>query len=220
MKGIMKRSMLSNCLLAAAALSAAASPTTAPAQGTVVFQNDSRGLIYEWNLTNDPTPVLDVWTKVQIAYAPAGTTYNPWNITQQTTDWLAQNPGWTVGPMATNFLGVDNAGKFDGGTITLDGVTAGAQAEYIIFAWGLLGDTFDDNLIGWGTYYGVAGPFTTLTGGNGQPAVSLADSFTGMTIPGTYNVPEPSAFALAILGGGVLLVFRRKRRPGPCGRCP
>jgi PEP-CTERM motif len=206
----MKHPVFSNCLLAAVALSVVSSSATAPAQGTVLFQNDSRGLVYEWNLTNDPTPVLDVWTRVQIAYAPAGTTYHPWNIGQMTTAWLAQNPGWTVGPMATNFLGVDNAGKFDGGTITLDGVTAGAQAEYIIFAWDG-GLTFDDNL-NWGTYYGVAGPFTTLTGGNGQPPVPLADSFTGMTIPGTYNVPEPSSFALALVGGA-LLALKRKRRP-------
>ncbi len=41
----MKKLMLSNCLLAAAALSAAAPPTTAPAQGTVIFQNDNRGLV-------------------------------------------------------------------------------------------------------------------------------------------------------------------------------
>jgi hypothetical protein len=42
MKGIMKNLMLSNCLLAAAALSVVSSSATAPAQGTVVFQNDSR----------------------------------------------------------------------------------------------------------------------------------------------------------------------------------
>ncbi len=202
------------CLVAAAALSAAASPTTAPAQGTVIFQNDDRGLVYRWNLTNDPTPVLDAWTRVQIAYAPAGTAYQPWDLGMPTTDWLAQNPGWTMGPTATNFLGLDNAGKFDGGTITLSGVAAGAQAEYLIFAWGI-GNTFDEAVHVWGEYYSAAGPFTTLTGGNGQPAVSLADSFTGMTIPGTYNVPEPSSFALALLGGGLLVGLRRRRRPGP-----
>jgi hypothetical protein len=46
MKEIMKKLMLSNCLLAVAALSVATSPATAPAQGTVIFRNDNRGLIY------------------------------------------------------------------------------------------------------------------------------------------------------------------------------
>ncbi len=212
----MKKLMLSNCLLAAAALSVASSSATAPAQGTVVFQNDNRGLIYSWQGTNDPTPVL-VGVNVQIAYAPAGTTYDPWNPSQNTTDWLAQNPGWTLGPSVTNAFGTipPPSGEFDGGTITLDGVAAGAQAEYVIFAWEGNSPTFDQNFHDIGLWYNVAGPFTTLTGGNGQPAVSLADTFTGMTIPWSLAVPEPSSFALAILGGGVLLVFRRKRRPGP-----
>ncbi len=218
MKGIMRKLMLSNCLLAAAALSVASSSATAPAQGTVVFQNDSRGLIYSWQGTNDPTPVL-TGANVQIAYAPAGTAYDAWNASENTTDWLAQNPGWTLGPSATNDLGPDKVGMFDVGTITLDGIAAGAQAEYIIFAWGGDSPTFDQNFHDIGLWYNVAGPFTTLTGGNGQPAVSLADTFTGLIIPWSLAVPEPSSSALAIFGGGLLTVLRRKRRPGPCGRC-
>ena len=213
MKGIMRKLMLSNCLLAAAALSAAASPTTAPAQGTVVFQNDSRGLVYSWSGTNDPTPVLTA-PNVQIAYAPAGTAYVPWNASWNTTDWLAWNPGWTLGPSATNDLGPDKVGMFDAGTITLDGVAAGSEAEYIIFAWEGDSPTFDQNFHDIGLWYDVAGPFTTLTGGDGQPAVSLADSFTGMTIPWSLAVPEPSSFALALLGGAMLALLRRRRRHG------
>ncbi len=209
----MKKLMLSNCLLAAAALSVASSSATAPAQGTVVFQNDSRGLVYSWSGTNDPTPML-ASPNVQIAYAPAGTTYAPWNPDQNTTDWLARNPGWTMGPSWTNRLGAGWEGKFDAGTITLDGVAAGSEAEYIIFAWGGDSPTFDQNFHDIGLWYNVAGPFTTLTGGNGQPAVSLADSFTGMTIPWSLAVPEPSSFALALLGGGLLALLRRRRRPG------
>jgi PEP-CTERM motif len=212
MKEIMKKLMLSNCLLAAVALSVVSSSATAPAQGTVIFQNDSRGLVYSWQGTNDPTPALGV-PNVQIAYAPAGTTYVPWYPQWNTTDWLARNPGWTMGPSWTNRLGINKRGMFAAGTITLDGVAAGSEAEYIIFAWEGDSPTFDQNFAVNGLWYNVAGPFTTLTGGNGQPAVSLADSFTGMTIPWSLAVPEPSSFALALLGGGALVALRRKRRP-------
>jgi hypothetical protein len=54
----MKHPVFSNCLLAAVALSVVSSSATATAQGTVVFQNDSRGLVYSWQGANDPTPML------------------------------------------------------------------------------------------------------------------------------------------------------------------
>src|SRR5262247_537046 len=64
-----------------------------------------------------------------------------------------------------------------------------------------------------GSWYGYAGPFTTLTGGGGLSPVSLADSFRGMTIIGSWAiVPEPSSFALALLGGGLLVLFLRGGR--------
>ncbi len=206
-KEIMKRFVLSNCVVAAAALSAAA----ALGQGTVLFQNDDRGLVYKWVGETNPTLVpmaSDNRPHIQIAYAPAGTAYTPIPYVAWTTeDWLAINPGWTLGP-AANMVGPP-FGLFDGGTISLPGVGPGAEAEYAIFAWGL-GDNFDE-YASFGLWYGFAGPFTTLTGGAGQPPVSLADSFTGITIAGSpFLIPEPSSPVLVLIGVGMLAAWRRR----------
>jgi MYXO-CTERM domain-containing protein len=197
-------------LAAALALSAAA----ALSQGTVLFQNDDRGLVYHWvGLTNSAVVPMgwDGLPHIQIAYAPAATTYTPvYDLAWTTEDWLAQNPGWILGPKAGMAL-LPSVGLFDGGTISLQGIRPGAEAEYVIFAWGL-GDNFDEGA-SLGLWYGFAGPFTTLTGGAGQPPVSLADSFTGVTIAGApYLIPEPPTLAVALLGAGMVAGWRRR----PC----
>ncbi len=192
---------------AALAISAAA----ALGQGTVLFQNDDRGLVYKWVGETNSTLAPMTWDgrpHIQIAYTPAGTAYTPVPTPslQTTEQWLAQNPGWVLGPTA-GMAPPPSLGIFDGGTISLQGVAPGAEAEYVIFAWGL-GDNFDE-YASLGLWYGFAGPFTTPTGGAGQPPVSLAGSFTGVIIAANYLVPEPSILTLALVGAGMLVTWRR-----------
>ena len=81
----------------------------------------------------------------------------------------------------------------------------------MIFGWSV-GPNFDYAAQETGQWYGFAGPFTTLTGGGGEPPVSLADSFTGMTIIGQREVvPEPSSVGLLALGFWTVLALRARR---------
>ena len=102
-------------------------------------------------------------------------------------------------------------GKFDGGTITLGGIAPGSKADYVMFAWGSEWENFNSAATA-GLWYGYAGPFTTDTGGGDLPARSLADSFRGMTIIGSWEVvPEPSSFALLAFGFWTVFTFRLRR---------
>ncbi len=183
---------LTHALLGAAVLSAAALAASASAQGTVLFQNDGRGLVYQWVGLTNSTLVPMAWDglpHIQIAYAPAGTSYARWQLGWTTDRWLSANPGWTLGPTA-NMARPPSLGLFDGGTISLNGIAAGSGADYFIFAWGP-GTNFD-SCASLGIWCGSAGPFTTLSGGGGQPPVSLADSFTGVTIVGSTDCSAPA----------------------------
>src|SRR5262245_33441206 len=122
-----------------AVLFAAISTASIQAQGTVLFQNNERGLVYQWSSLFDPTPTLfgaDNLPHIQIAYAPAGTPLTAWTLfpgwDNSTEHWLSLNPGWTLGPTA-NSVGL---GTFDGGTLSLDGIPAGTKADYVTFGWG------------------------------------------------------------------------------------
>ncbi len=125
---------------------------------------------------------------IEIAYAPTGAAYTPWKPFWTAARWLSVNPRWTLGPTA-NIVGPP-FGLFDGGTISLSGIPAGSAADYFIFAWGP-GTNFD-SCASFGIWCSVAGPFRTLTGGGGQPPVSLADSFTGVTIVGSTDCSAPA----------------------------
>src|SRR5262245_8684795 len=118
--------------LVAASLSLALNQPSVLAQGTVVFANDDRGPIKQWVTLSDPTAIIAPkgGAFLQIAYAPVGTpSYYSGEMLQGT--WLQLSPGWTLGPVT----GLIDPGRFDGGSVSLNGIPAGADAEYLLFGW-------------------------------------------------------------------------------------
>lgn len=168
-------------ILAVAAMAAYA--TSAFAQGTVVFANNT-GVVQQWTSASDQTliAVPKAGGFVQLAFAPTGTAFTAYHPGDTTAMWLTSNPGWALG--AISAFNTPAPGKFNGGSVSLTGVAAGANADYAIFGWTGASATYDAALTA-GAMTGVSGKFTTGTGGVGSPptpAISLAGSFTGMTL--------------------------------------
>lgn len=205
-------------LLGILAISALAA--SAFAQGQVGFINNAAGLVRQWTGTADTT-LISVPVgggRVELLTAAAGSSLTPLGTlsaagfsTPYTTlaGFLAANPGWSaIGN--TGFTPV--AGRFNGGTYTLPGVVAGANAEYVIIGWTGAAATYDAAMQTAGSFFGTSALTTTGTGNpNTTPAGTatlLSATFTGLTL--APAVPEPTSFALAGLGLAALVAFRRR----------
>jgi hypothetical protein len=176
------------------------------AQGTVVFNNGT-GLVLQETSTGF-VPVPKGGGQVQLFWATAGTPYTPWTGALTPAAWYAANAGWILGP-AIGFT-TPSAGKFNGGVLTLSPVSPGGTIDYVVAAWTGNAPTMDAALASDGMV-AVSSLFTSATGNPTtippDVPVPLADSFGGLAIA---YIPEPSSFALAVLGAASLLVFRRR----------
>ncbi len=98
------------------------------------------------------------------------------------------------------------AGLFSGGSILVGNIAPGAAATIKVIAWDVTsGATYDSAYSRGSQTFDIA-----ALGGTGSPPstpVAMAN-FTGFTVG--LLIPEPSTYALAALGLGGLLVFRRK----------
>jgi hypothetical protein len=206
-------------------LAASALAVSAFAQGTVVFNNSGSSLVKQWTSATDNTlfSVPKSGGSVELFYAAPGTAYssllNGANKAPNYTTlagFLAGNAGWTAGPI-TSILPIA-AGQFNGGTVTLTGIAAGANASYAILGWNGSFASLDLAMAsaltaGSTTFIGESTPLATTTGGAGVPpstATALNASFQGMTLV-PVGVPEPSTFALAGLGAAAMLILRRRK---------
>jgi hypothetical protein len=183
---------------------------SANGQGTIVFNNNT-GLVQRWtsqvNLTPIPIPVgSDAF--VQLVYAPIGTPSGPLGFHQSIESWVTDNQGWNLGSIAgfTN----SEAGKFNGGIVTLTGIPAGENINYALFGWAggqdlLFGGYVPD------LFRGLSSTFTTSTGTSEPSAVPLADSFGGMVLVPYNLIPEPSTSSFLTLGIATILLLRRHR---------
>jgi hypothetical protein len=99
---------------------------------------------------------------------------------------------------------VANAGLFAGNVLTVPFVAPGASADVRVRAWDVSsGATWDAALIRGSVDFSIA----NLGGGSPPaPPASMAN-FTSFSLA---VIPEPSTYALAALGLGGLLLFRRK----------
>lgn len=96
-----------------------------------------------------------------------------------------------------------NAGLFSGGTLVVPFVAPDAKADVLVRAWDVTsGATYASAL-----YKGeIAFSIDKLGGAGSPPSLpAVIANFTSFAL-----VPEPSTYALAALGLGGLLLFRRK----------
>jgi len=200
------------------------------AQGTVTLGNQT-GLIKQWTSATDTTliSVPKGGGYIQLLAAPSGTSlvsplFNAGGGLNYNSlaGFLNANPGWaaawgpntgTTGNPALMALG---NGLINGGTFTINGIGAGANAAYLWLGWTGTFTTADAALAAWtpgsGNMFGQSAVFTTATGNPtttppGTP-INLKTTFGGMTL--TASVPEPTSLTLAGLGLAALLVFRRR----------
>jgi len=95
-----------------------------------------------------------------------------------------------------------NAGLFAGGVLAVPFLAPGAKADVIVRAWDVTsGATYASALY----KNEIAFSITALGGGSPPVTPAAIVNFTSFAL-----VPEPSTYALAALGLGGLLLFRRK----------
>ena len=87
-------------------------------------------------------------------------------------------------------------GIFVGGTRTIAGVEGPGPVDLQVFV------TNAD-----GSLFGTSAPFSQPLGGHGNPPATPG----GLAMQSFTVVPEPSTILLAILGGGALLMLRRRK---------
>jgi len=219
-------------LLGILAISALAA--SAFAQGTINLLNQT-GLVQQWTAVGNDTlkSAPAVTTYIEVIAAPSGTTLaNPLFTTvsggyyanySSLEGFLAANTAWaltagTANPAAPTPLLA--AGIFSGGGQSINNITAGANAAYMVLGWTGGFSTFDAALTAelgdptmTSSFLGLSAIDTTATGNPtatppGIP-VALKRSFGGVTLA-PVTIPEPTSFALAGLGLAALLVFRRR----------
>lgn len=179
------------------------------AQGTVVFSNVGASKNVRFDSTGDGVGDRDLTVadavQVSLWYAPAGTTDR-------------NDPAWAMLGNPANLIA---AGLFSGGNRTVPSATAATPYSFQVRAWetavyGTAGTAWDQASRTPGAKVSVFTPILeTATGGFGTPpgpAVNLAPLFgaqPNITV-GTV-VPEPSVFALGVLGVGAFLMLRRRK---------
>ena len=201
--------------------------TGALAQGTVILQNQT-GLVGQWASWSDSTliSVPKNGAFIELIAAPAGTAlsyplgshnasgFNP-NYSSL-SGFLAANPGWAVAG-AQAYPVAFGAGLFNCGTVTINNIAEGANADYFIIGWTGAFTSYD-SAYATRAFIGASAIATTPTGdplATPVPSlpVSLRYTFAGLMTPllAIAPIPEPTSFALAGLGLAALLVFRRRR---------
>jgi len=130
-----------------------------------------------------------------------------WSQIMADPNWhLAQSGGAALTALTRTGLSL---GTFNGGTVGIDGTSAGQVISLYVVAW-----RASDGVAGFGTssVLGWSNPISETLGGSSAPGLTLAGSLTGpIGVSPTTAVPEPASFALAGLGAAALMVLRRRK---------
>jgi hypothetical protein len=194
------------------------------AQGTISASNGT-GLVNQWSSTANSTiikvpknsGIVEIFaapTSAAAATALFSATAGGVKMNYSSlAGWLADNTGWEAVTGGQGTL-PSLAGQFSLGTLTINNIARGANAQYLIIGWTGNAASLDAAIVAH-AFAGMSPQFTIATGDPlatplpGQ-ATALKTSFTGMVLAPVI-VPEPASFALAGLGLATLLVFRRRK---------
>ena len=218
----MKKSLITAMLLAAA--------VGAFAQGTLNFGNQFGSAFIAPIYNVDPADAARKLSGNSAVSRPVGTTVYGGGLLQGGGYTLALFAGAAGTPVDQLRLagsapfrsGTGGANSLPAGLITtlgtlaIDGVAAGSIAQLEIRAWDNRGgsvSTWQAVLANPSIARGTSGTFLSAalggTDGSGNPVIP--PNTTGWQSFGLYVVPEPSTIALAVLGLGSLLLFRRRK---------
>jgi len=101
------------------------------------------------------------------------------------------------GELAGTSASILGAGYFAAGSTTLEGLTGTVSLRLAVQYDGM---------------WGYTDPFEITLGGAGtppSPPAALPPSFEGV---GIYPVPEPSTYAMGVLGAGLFAIMARRRK--------
>lgn len=176
--------------LAAVALAVVGFAISGYSQGTVLFANNASSLV---TIDGVAAPINTVTVGLY-----AGT--SPDNLTLRATVEIFPVPG-----------------RFNGGTVVLDGIAGGETATLQLRAWSTAAGNSYEEAFATGNAAWHAGLSDVWTQGTGNPgseppgtptAITGTPGFTGADL---QPIPEPSTVLLAVLGGLGLLLFRRRK---------
>ena len=198
--------------------------------GEVDFENFNNSLIYTNSVHNGPATGLISGQPGVVSPFQAGTylfALFAAPTTQTTVD--ASLSGWDSAGLS---YGVNTAtpGLMNGNTTTDPGTLiepwpSGLPANFLVVGWSVnIGDNWGEASAWWNDgnpntgpsgYFGISDiAQDVVVGGGPYPVPTIFGPTVGYEVQGFtlnyYQVPEPSAFALAGLGIGTLLAFRRR----------
>jgi hypothetical protein len=177
------------------------------AQGTISVQNSATTLVTSTAGTVGPGSTIKLELFYQIdngGAAPAAI-----NASGALGNWTATQYGvFGFTPANGPAFGI-----FDPGIATLANIPAGSTVWLDLVGWNNSSASLTAALATTGEQFGFSPVWANGTGGAGSPAstpagiIGTPQQFTGLAVP----TPEPSTWALGILGASSLLAFRRRK---------
>jgi hypothetical protein len=164
-----------------------------------------QGTVYFWNNSVAGDINYPVFESDGSTLAAAGSAYAQLYAGPEISSLAPVGSGVLLGP---------NAGRFNGGVVSIPTVPPGGVAWVQVQAWDAQAAGFDD-AVGRGLRRGRSNVVAVRPGGATDPP-SVPAYLTGL-VPFRLEIPEPTVLQLATLGCVALLGCRPRRRRGRGG---